>query len=164
MSRVSFSFSSRWVWSLVLLLVAAIAQLSEARYYGPYRGYGGRTVVRRTTVVRRGGGVWGRRLLQVDDDDDDDDDDEQCETILDIVASRPELSQLAAAIEDLPRIRAAMGQKNREDTFFAPTNDAIDSLLNWGGFVEKAKAGSPSLGGWGLWGKGCSRGQSTYVT
>jgi hypothetical protein len=56
-----------------------------------------------------------------------------------VLESRPELSQLAAAVEDLPRIKAAMNQKNREDTFFAPTNDAIDALLAWGGFVEKAK-------------------------
>lgn len=161
--------SSRWVTALLLLLVAATAQLSEATYYGRYNRYGGRAVVVRTTVVRRGAGVWGRRLLQKEKDDgvdgDDDDtkpgkreegkereksekseekkekDDDDCETILNIVESRPELSQLAAIIEDLPRIRAAMDQKNREDTFFAPTNDAIDSLLAWGGFVEKAKAG-----------------------
>ena len=84
------------------------------------------------------------------DDDDDDGEDDECETILSIIESRPELSQLAAALEDLPRIKAAMDQKNREDTFFAPTNDAIDKLLNWGGFVEKAKAGYPSPGSWGV--------------
>jgi hypothetical protein len=138
--------SSRWVSALVLLLLAATAQLSEARYYGRYGGYGGATVVRRTTVVRRGRGAWGRRLLQDDGDDVqskelEKPENDECQTILTIIESRPELSQLAASLEDLPRIRAAMDQKDRQDTFFAPTNDAIDSLLAWGGFMEKAKAG-----------------------
>ena len=157
-TTVTSSSSSRWVCALFLLLVAATAQLSEAVYYGGYRGYGGARVVKRTVVVRRGRGVYGRRLLQKDEkpekpekpgkpDDDEEkkekkekkSDGEECETILSIIESRPELSQLAAALEDLPRIRAAMDQKNREDTFFAPTNDAIDELLAWGGFVEKAE-------------------------
>lgn len=171
MPRVtSFGASSRWVSALLLLLVAATAQLSEATYYGPYNRYGGTTVVRRTTRVRHRGGAWGRRLLQAEDvepaddapapapaaDNDrrpaaddvkpvspgsEDDEEEECQTILEIIESRPELSQLAGALEDMPKIRAAMDSKTREDTFFAPTNDAIDALLAWGGFVDKAKAG-----------------------
>ena len=48
---------------------------------------------------------------------------------------------LAAAIADLPMVTKALGNKDRTDTFFAPTNDAIDSLVAWGGFKDKAKAG-----------------------
>ena len=142
MTRLTRSGTTRFVKkALLLLLIAATAQVSEAYYYGGWRGYGGRTVVRRTTVVRRGRGVWGRRLLQEDEKTEKSAKDGECRTILEIVESTPELSQLASALEDLPRLRAAMDQKNREDTFFAPTNDAIDSLLAWGGFMEKAKAG-----------------------
>jgi hypothetical protein len=36
----------------------------------------------------------------------------------------------------------ALGDKDRTDTFFAPTNEAIASLLEWGGFADKAKAGN----------------------
>ena len=158
MPRTIYMGASPLVLALFFLMVAAtIAQLTEARYYGSYRGYGGRTVVRRTTTVYRGRGiwgrgVWGRRLLQDSDDNDDgvkldkskgpgNPEDDECQTILEIIESLPELSQLATSLEDLPRIRTAMDQTDRNDTFFAPTNDAIDWLLAWGGFTEKAEAG-----------------------
>jgi hypothetical protein len=37
----------------------------------------------------------------------------ECQTILTTIESRPELSQLAASLEDLPMIRAAMDNKTR---------------------------------------------------
>ena len=150
--------------ALALALLFASAAVSEAYYYGRYGGYGGVTVVRRTAVVRRPRGFYGRRLAQADDavaepplasapapapagDDDggDDDDASECDTILDIVRTRPELSQLAEALSDLPRLRRALDRVDRDgDTFFAPTNAAIDALLAWGGFVEKAEVRRPS--------------------
>ena len=150
--------------ALALALLFASAAVSEAYYYGRYGGYGGVTVVRRTTRVRRPRGYYGRRLAQADDavaepplasapapapagDDggDDDDDASECDTILDIVRTRPELSQLAEALSDLPRLRRALDRVDRDgDTFFAPTNAAIDALLAWGGFVEKAEVRRPS--------------------
>ena len=153
--------------ALALALLFASAAVSEAYYYGRYRGYGGVTVVRRTAVVRRPRGFYGRRLAQADDavaepplasapapapagDDggDDDDDASECDTILDIVRTRPELSQLAEALSDLPRLRRALDRVDRDgDTFFAPTNAAIDALLAWGGFVEKAEVRRPSASG-----------------
>ena len=70
------------------------------------------------------------------------------DTILDIVRTRPELSQLAEALSDLPRLRRALDRVDRDgDTFFAPTNAAIDALLAWGGFVEKAEVRRPSASG-----------------
>jgi hypothetical protein len=151
-----------WGTVLVLLLVATTA--SEARYFG---GWGGGSST--TVVVRHrqggggfrggGGGRWrGRRSLlleihhEVATDSTNESGDaitpkeqklvpKKCQTILKIIESRPELSKLAKAVEDLPLIRAAMDNKTRDDAFFAPTNDAIDSLLAWGGFLERAKVG-----------------------
>jgi len=33
------------------------------------------------------------------------------------------------------------GQQDPVDAFFAPANDAIDTLLAWGGFLKEAEAG-----------------------
>ena len=49
---------------------------------------------------------------------------------------------LVAVIADLPIITAALDNMNRTDTFFAPTNAAIASLLEWGNFADKAEAGN----------------------
>jgi hypothetical protein len=35
----------------------------------------------------------------------------------------------------------ALADVNRTDTFFAPTNAGIASLLSWGGFQDKVKVG-----------------------
>ena len=154
-ARASSAMAGR---ALALLAFAASAGVSDAAYYyGRYGvGWGGRGAVRTTTVVRTRRGVYGRRLLQDEAEPplaaapapalapapasgDAGDDATECDTILDVVTSRPEFSTLASALEDLPRLREAMDSPERTDTFFAPTNDAIDALLQWGGFVEKAK-------------------------
>ena len=150
-ARASSAMAGR---ALALLAFAASAGVSDAAYYyGRYgRGWGGRAAVRTTTVVRTRRGVYGRRLLQDEAEPplvaalapapasgDAGDDATECDTILDVVTSRPEFSTLASALEDLPRLREAMDSPERTDTFFAPTNEAIDALLQWGGFVEKAK-------------------------
>jgi uncharacterized surface protein with fasciclin (FAS1) repeats len=62
------------------------------------------------------------------------------------VRGRPELSLLAETLEKLPRVRAALDDPTRTDTFFAPTDDAVEELLQWGGFVEKAKGIDEMLG------------------
>jgi len=46
------------------------------------------------------------------------------------------LSDLAKAIRDLPRIREALNNATSTDTFFAPSNDAIKSLVQWGGYDD----------------------------
>ncbi len=163
-------FCSRYGSALLLALGMLSAHVADAYYYGGYRYYGGPAVVRRTTVVRGRRGRWGRRLAQVDDEDfdalaflaespatspsmapaasvaEEEDDATECDTILDIVETRPEFSSLAAALADLPMLREAMATPNRTDTFFAPTNDAIESLLEWGGFVDRAEVRPPRTG------------------
>ena len=148
-------FSSRYGSALLLALGTLSAHVADAYYYGGYVAYGGPAVVRRTVVVRGRRGRWGRRLAQVDDEDfdplaflaespamspsmapaasvaEEEDDATECDTILDIVETRPEFSSLAEALADLPMLREAMATPNRTDTFFAPTNDAIESLLEW---------------------------------
>ena len=118
----------------------------EATYYGRYRRYGGPAVVRTTTVVRRPRVGWGRRLLQDDPAEAPlasaleapapapgaDEDEADCLTVLDTVRGRPELSLLAETLEKLPRVSAALDDPSRTDTFFAPTSDAVESLLAWG--------------------------------
>ena len=149
-ARASSAMAGR---ALALLAFAASAGVSDAAYYYGRYGRGcGRAAVRTTTVVRTRRGVYGRRLLQDEAEPplaaalapapasgDAGDDATECDTILDVVTSRPEFSTLASALEDLPRLREAMDSPERTDTFFAPTNEAIDALLQWGGFVEKAK-------------------------
>ena len=115
-------FCSRYGSALLLALGMLSAHVADAYYYGGYRYYGGPAVVRRTVVVRGRRGRWGRRLAQVDDDDfdalaflaespatspsmapaasvaEEEDDATECDTILDIVETRPEFSSLAAAL------------------------------------------------------------------
>lgn len=116
--------------------------------------------MRTTTVVRRPRYGWGRRLLRDDPAEAPlasaletsapapgaDEDEADCLTVLDVVQSRPELSLLAETLEKLPRVRAALDDPTRTDTFFAPTDDAVEELLQWGGFVEKAKGIDEMLG------------------
>ena len=148
--------------ALAGLALAACLCGCEARYYGRYRSYGGSAVVRTTTVAVRPRGRWGRKLLQADydytgdyaqpplasaleapapapEEEVDDTEERTCQTVLDVLRSRPELSLLTEALEDLPRVRAALDNPTRTDTFFAPTNDAMEKLLAWGDFVEKAE-------------------------
>ena len=146
--------------ALAALALFAGVGLSEATYYGRYRRYGGPAVVRTTTVVRRPRVGWGRRLLQDDPAEAPlasaleapapapgaDEDEADCLTVLDTVRGRPELSLLAETLEKLPRVSAALDDPSRTDTFFAPTNDAVESLLAWGGFVEKARGIDEMLG------------------
>ena len=116
--------------------------------------------MRTTTVVRRPRVGWGRRLLRDDPAEAPlasaleapapapgaDEDEADCLTVLDTVRGRPELSLLAETLEKLPRVSAALDDPSRTDTFFAPTNDAVESLLAWGGFVEKARGIDEMLG------------------
>ena len=116
--------------------------------------------MRTTTVVRRPRVGWGRRLLRDDPAEAPlasaletsapapgaDEDEADCLTVLDVVRGRPELSLLAETLEKLPRVRAALDDPTRTDTFFAPTDDAVEELLQWGGFVEKAKGIDEMLG------------------
>jgi uncharacterized surface protein with fasciclin (FAS1) repeats len=146
--------------ALAALALFAGVGLSEATYYGRYNRYGGTAVVRTTTVVRRPRVGWGRRLLRDDPAEAPlasaletsapapgaDEDEADCLTVLDVVQSRPELSLLAETLEKLPRVRAALDDPTRTDTFFAPTDDAVEELLQWGGFVEKAKGIDEMLG------------------
>ena len=139
--------------ALALLAFAASAGVSDAAYY--YGRYGAAGVAGRGAHDDRrahASGVYGRRLLQ-----------DEAEPPLaaaarararvrrrrrrrDRVRHHPRRRHLppgvlhpASALEDLPRLREAMDSPERTDTFFAPTNEAIDALLQWGGFVEKAK-------------------------
>jgi uncharacterized surface protein with fasciclin (FAS1) repeats len=146
--------------ALAALALFAGVSLSEATYYGRYNRYGGTAVVRTTTVVRRPRVGWGRRLLQDGPAEAPvasaleasapapgaDEDEADCLTVLDVVRGRPELSLLAETLEKLPRVRAALDDPTRTDTFFAPTDDAVEELLEWGGFVEKAKGIDEMLG------------------
>lgn len=116
--------------------------------------------MRTATVVRRPRYGWGRRLLRDDPAEAPlasaletsapapgaDEDEADCLTVLDVVRGRPELSLLAETLEKLPRVRAALDDPTRTDTFFAPTDDAVEELLKWGGFVEKAKGIDEMLG------------------
>ena len=116
--------------------------------------------MRTATVVRRPRYGWGRRLLRDDPAEAPlasaleasapapgaDKNEANCLTVLDVVRGRPELSLLAETLEKLPRVRAALDDPTRTDTFFAPTDDAVEELLNWGGFVEKAKGIDEMLG------------------
>ena len=146
--------------ALAALALFAGVGLSEATYYGRYRRYGGAAVVRTTTVVRRPRVGWGRRLLRDDPAEAPlasaleapapapglDEDEADCLTVLDVVRSRPELSLLAETLEKLPRVSAALDDPTRTDTFFAPTNAAVEELLQWGGFVETARGIDEMLG------------------
>ena len=62
--------------------------------------------------------------------------DAPCETMLNVVESTPMLSSLREAIKDLPRIRDALNNETATDTFFAPSNEAIQSFAAWGGYAD----------------------------
>ena len=62
--------------------------------------------------------------------------DAPCETMLNVVESTPMLSSLREAIKDLPRIRDALNNETATDTFFAPSNEAIQSFTAWGGYAD----------------------------
>jgi hypothetical protein len=47
-----------------------------------------------------------------------------------------------AVILNLCLYLLALADPTRSDTFFAPTNAGIESLLAWGGFRDKAKVGA----------------------
>ena len=114
---------SRYGSALLLALGMISAHVADAYYYGGYVRYGGPAVVRRTVVVRGRRGRWGRRLAQVDEEErldaisylaesptmapsmspaaavtEEADDAVECDTILDIVETRPEFSSFAEAL------------------------------------------------------------------
>ena len=65
-------------------------------------------------------------------------------TILEIIDSHPDLTELSSAIADLPVVRDALDADNETDTFFAPSNEAIDGFTSWAGFND-TKAGLQEL-------------------
>ena len=67
-----------------------------------------------------------------------------CMTILEIIDSHPDLTELSDAISDLPVVRDALDAKNETDTFFAPSNDAIEGFTSWAGFND-TRAGLQEL-------------------
>jgi hypothetical protein len=52
----------------------------------------------------------------------------ECLTLLEIIDNHPDLSLLSNVTSTLPIVRQALGQRDTQDTFFAPTNEAIDGL------------------------------------
>jgi hypothetical protein len=54
------------------------------------------------------------------------------------------LSSLKEAIQDLPKIRDALNNRTATDTFFAPSNAAIESFTKWGGY-DDFKSGLSSM-------------------
>ena len=126
--------------ALAGLALAACLCGCEARYYGRYRSYGGSAVVRTTTDYAQAPLASALEApAPAPEEEVDDTEERTCQTVLDVLRSRPELSLLTEALEDLPRVRAALDDPTRTDTFFAPTNDAMEKLLAWGDFVEKAE-------------------------
>lgn len=69
-----------------------------------------------------------------------------CRTLLEVVESHPNLTALAAAMSDLPVVRAALDDLGATDTFFAPTNAAIESFTRWSGFNDTRAALKELLG------------------
>jgi uncharacterized surface protein with fasciclin (FAS1) repeats len=68
----------------------------------------------------------------------------KCKTLLEIIQTHPDLSELAAAMADLPIVQNELGNSSVTDTFFAPTNDAIEGFTAWAGF-EDMKEGLQEL-------------------
>lgn len=59
--------------------------------------------------------------------------------MLDVVESNPMLTSLKEVIKDLPRIRDALNNQTATDTFFAPSNEGIESFVKWGGYADFKK-------------------------
>ena len=91
-------------------------------------------------------GVRGRGLLQeaLEEVVENGDEPTDCMTILEIIDSHPDLTELSDAISDLPVFRDALDAKNETDTFFAPSNDAIEGFTSWAGFND-TRAGLQEL-------------------
>ena len=62
--------------------------------------------------------------------------DPECRTLLEIVDAHPDLTRLSEACSDLPVVRAALNDTTTVDTFFAPTNAAIEAFTSWAGFDD----------------------------
>ena len=62
--------------------------------------------------------------------------DPECRTLLEIVDAHPDLTRLSEACSDLPVVRAALNDTTMVDTFFAPTNAAIEAFTSWAGFDD----------------------------
>ena len=59
-----------------------------------------------------------------------------CVTAWEHLRRRPELSVLFDIVETLPIIKSKMQDPSKVFTLFVPTNDAIESLKNWEGWLE----------------------------
>ncbi len=57
----------------------------------------------------------------------------ECLTLLEIIDNHPDLSLLSNVTSTLPIVRQALVQRDTQDTFFAPTNDAIYVLRDLAG-------------------------------
>ena len=73
-----------------------------------------------------------------------------CLTLMEIIDTHPNLTRLSEATADLPIVRAALSDRTFTDTFFAPTDAAIESFTRWAGF-EDVRAGLQELLGDTQW-------------
>ena len=157
---------------LAVFVAKSSAAVEESGYIGKFdrdrpekrsirrRNTGGDS--RRHRYTSRGQNRRGslRRLLSDDDDDDDgaaavaaaatrttdeDKKKKECDTALDIIESSPELTRLRDAISDLPDVRAALGDREATDTFFAPTDDACFGFTRWAGFNATEEGGGRTV-------------------
>ena len=71
-------------------------------------------------------------------------------TLMEIIDTHPNLTRLSEATADLPIVRAALSDRTFTDTFFAPTDAAIESFTRWAGF-EDVRAGLQELLGDTQW-------------
>jgi hypothetical protein len=146
--------------ALAALALFAGVGLSEATYYGRYNRYGGTAVVRTTTVVRRPRYGWGRRLLRDDPAEAPlasaletsapapgaDEDEADCLTVLDVVQAGPSCPSSPRPWRSCLASAPPWTIRRGPTRFSRPTDDAVEELLKWGGFVEKAKGIDEMLG------------------
>ena len=55
---------------------------------------------------------------------------------MEIIDTHPNLTRLSEATADLPIVRSALSDRTFTDTFFAPTDAAIESFTRWAGFED----------------------------
>ena len=73
-----------------------------------------------------------------------------CLTLMEIIDTHPNLTRLSEATADLPVVRSALSDRTFTDTFFAPTDAAIESFTRWAGF-EDVRTGLQELLGDTQW-------------
>jgi len=70
----------------------------------------------------------------------------QCQTLLELIEQRDDLSMLLQVLDDIPQLKQTFNDTSFQDTFFAPTNKAIEDLIEWGGFEDTQKGMQVMLG------------------